>query len=90
MNIDLHIERLVLDGLTLDARHAPLVQEALEAELTRLLTHGGLSSGLQTGGVYRRLEADAIDRGDHKMPAQLGQQIAQSVYGSFASEAVKK
>jgi len=90
MNIHLHIERLVLDGLTVDGRHAPLVREALEAELTRLLTHSGLSSGLQTGGVFRRLEGDAIDRGDQKMPAQLGQQIAKSVYGSLASEAVKK
>ena len=90
MNINLHIERLILDGLTVEARHTPLLREAVEAELTRLLTEGGLSAGLRAGGVFRRLEADAIDWGGQKMPAQFGQQIAESVYGSLASKAVKK
>jgi hypothetical protein len=90
MNINLHIERLVLDGLTVEARHTPLLREAVEAEMTRLLTGGGLSSGLQSGGVFPRLEADAIDWGGQKTPAQFGQQIAESVYGSLASETVNR
>ncbi|HTG14489.1 MAG TPA: hypothetical protein VK747_04385 [Blastocatellia bacterium] len=90
MNINLHIERLIMDGLPVEARHTPLVQEAVEAELTRLLTDSGLSSGLQTVGVFPRLQADAIQLGGEKMPAQLGQQIAQSVYGSIGNDMVKR
>jgi hypothetical protein len=36
MNINLHIERLVLDGLAVGGGEAALVQTALEAELGRL------------------------------------------------------
>jgi hypothetical protein len=38
MNISVHIERLVLDGLFVSHGQRPLLQAAVEAELTRLLT----------------------------------------------------
>ena len=37
MNINLHIERLMLDGLSIASGEAALVQMAVEAELGRLL-----------------------------------------------------
>jgi hypothetical protein len=66
--INLHIERLVLEGLPLAAHEGPLVGEAVTAELTRLLGTGGqLAVGhaaplvrvppIQVGGGPRRLGA---------------------------------
>ena len=42
MNIRLHIERLILDGLPVNSVQSPQVKAAVEAELTRLLTADGL------------------------------------------------
>jgi hypothetical protein len=83
MNINLHIERLVLEGLPVEARHSALVREAIEAELSHLLSNGGVSSGLQSGGVLHRVQADALQLNADSNATQIGQQIAQSIYGSI-------
>jgi len=44
MNVDLHIERLVLDGVPLNRRQSVALKDALECELSRLLEHRGLAS----------------------------------------------
>ncbi len=85
MNIELHIERLVLDGLPIEHSQGPLVQAAVEAELTRLLAENGLASQLQSGGALPHLNANAIQLPPGGRPAQLGQQIAQSVYGGMSN-----
>ena len=58
MNINLHIERLVLDGVNIapDQRH--LLQASVETELTRLLTDGGLSPSLAQGTALPRISAE--------------------------------
>lgn len=84
MNINLHIERLILDGLPIEAKQGALVREAVEAELTRLLEANGLSTSLQAGGAMPSVRAEAISVTAEKTPAQIGQQIAQSVYGGFS------
>ena len=90
MNINLHIERLVLDGLPVEANDSAMLRAAIEAELTRLLTENGLSSRLQTGGALPRLQANANQLGGAGRPPQLGQQIAQTVYDSIGNEIEKK
>ena len=79
MNINLHIERLVLDGLPLSQRDGPAVQAAVEAELTRLLTEGGLSPDLLSGGALASVKANSINVEKESSPASLGQQIAGSL-----------
>lgn len=44
MNIELHIERLTLDGVVVDPGRRFDVQAAVEAELRRLLTAGGVTT----------------------------------------------
>jgi hypothetical protein len=85
MNIRLHIERLVLDGvpLGLDGRRA--LQAAVEAELTQLLTDGGLSAGLLSGGAVPQLQAEAIQLASDENPARLGTQVAQVVYDGLSN-----
>jgi len=83
MNIQLHVEQLVLDGLSLTASQGPLVQAALEAEMSRLLAEGGLAPGLLSGGTLPGLPAASIELAPQSDPATIGRQIAQSVHGGI-------
>ena len=86
MNINLHIERLILDRLPLGAGQGALVQAAVEAELSRLLVQGGIASSLQSGGALPSMRADAIQLTAQSTPAQMGQQIAHSVYTGMGKQ----
>lgn len=86
MNIKLHIERLVLDGLPVEQRHGAELQAAVETELTRLLTDDGLSSSLKPGAAIARVKAAAIQIRSGDKITGLGQQIARSVYGGIRNE----
>jgi hypothetical protein len=83
MNIRLYIERLILDGLPATSVRGPQVKAAVEAELTRLLTANGLSRELEGGGAVQGLSASPLRLSPETKPAQLGKQIAQSVYGGI-------
>jgi hypothetical protein len=78
MNIHLHIERMVLDGLPVSGGEAANVQAAVEAELARLLAgelvapHSSSAVGTVAGGEIRippRMTA-----------RQLGGEIGRSVF----------
>lgn len=84
MDINLHIERLVLDGLPVTRSQGALVQAAVEAELARLLSDGGLASTWRSGGAVPTVRADAIHlAAGESNPPQIGQQIARAVYGGL-------
>ena len=83
MNINLHIERLILDGLPITHSQGPLVRAAVEAELARLVTENGLAAGLQTGLAVPSVRADAIQLTSGNSPWQIGTQIAASVYSGI-------
>ena len=84
-SIHLHIERLVLDGVDIAPGQRPLLQASVTTELTRLLTDGGLAPSLAEGVALPRLSTGGIQLTDND-PAQLGRQIAQSVYGGIGHE----
>lgn len=66
MKINLDIERLVLDGVPIDHHDAPLVQTAVEGELTRLLDAEELRSRLNViSGATPRVTAEQITRAVH-------------------------
>jgi hypothetical protein len=83
MNINLHIERLILDGVPFETRNRTLLQSAIETELVRLLTENNIASNWQTGGAMPDMRADAIQLAPQHTPAQLGRQIAGSIYGGI-------
>jgi hypothetical protein len=83
MQMNIHIERLILDGLPLTRNQGALVQAAVEAELGRLLTERGLAASVQAGGALPSVRADAMQLKADSTPAQMGQQIAQAVYGGL-------
>jgi hypothetical protein len=86
VNIELHIERLILDGLSVEPRERPHLQAAVEAELTRLLTAGGLRSELLSGGAVRSLGAGEIHVTNQMRASHLGSHIAQAVHGGLGPE----
>jgi len=83
MNINVSIERLILDGLPLTHSQRPLVQAAVETELARLLAAGGLAAYLQAGVALRSIPGGSIQLPSDGNPNTLGQQIARAVYGGI-------
>ena len=82
-SIRLHIERLILDGLPIDRSQASDLQAAVEAELARLLTENGLGAHWQAGGAVPSVPASAVQLAQGSSPAEIGAQIARSVYSGI-------
>jgi hypothetical protein len=86
VNINLHIDRVVLDGILLSPSERGVFHACIETELVRLLMGGGLSRSLDHSTSVPLISADSILLAVGKEPKQLGQQIAQSVYGSLSHD----
>ena len=80
MKINLHIERLVLDGLPLERAHGSLVQAAVQQELSRLFAVNGIAPQLSPGGAMPHARGGDMQFAKEATPRQLGTQIAQSVH----------
>lgn len=85
MDINLHIERLVLDGLDLSTGQSELLQATVTHELTQLFNHGGLEPRLVNGATLNKVTTRNIQLNDSNAQS-IGQKIAQSVYGGIGSE----
>lgn len=83
MNVRLHIERLVLDGLPLASGQSQVVQAAVEAELGRLIAESGVAPGLPALGAVPALAAGNIQLAPDASAAGIGAQIAHAVYGGI-------
>jgi len=82
MNIELHIEHLVLDGLPLTPRQGRTVQGELEGELVRLLEQHGM--GRVSGAALPSLSVAPIQLSPGGEPAQWGRQIAHTLFAGLA------
>jgi hypothetical protein len=86
MNVQLHIERLVLTGVPLPPGGRVALAGSFGRELTRLIEDGGLAPPLLGGASTPRLTATlgpaaAARAGANSRPGQeLGRELAQSVY----------
>ena len=78
MNINLHIERLVLDGLPVDSRSGSSVGDGIRTELKRLLEANGRSANFVDAAT---LHAAQIPIAPGCSASALGRQIARSIYG---------
>ena len=84
MNINLHIERLVVDGLDIEPGQRHRLQPAIEAELRRLFSQGQLRPELMGGVAVPRIDVAPIRTSPAAGPADLGRQIAGSIHGGVA------
>jgi hypothetical protein len=82
MTIRIQINQLVLDGTPVQRQEAPVIVRAVEKELTRLLSEGGLSQNLASGGEYPEIRAGRMKITSNN-PREIGKEIAQAVYGGI-------
>ena len=97
MNLRVHIGELVLHGFPPGDRAR--IADAVQAELARLFTEGGVPAALTTGGAVERIDAGGFHTAAAVAPASTGSlqtanaartettgaQIAQTVYGRLAT-----
>jgi hypothetical protein len=83
MNVTVHIDRLVLDGIRIDAAGVPALRAAVEAEIGRLLATGPVPPGLLAGGAVPALRAPDLAAPPGGSPAAWGARIGRAVHGSF-------
>ncbi|HJQ29573.1 MAG TPA: hypothetical protein VJ827_09535 [Rubrobacter sp.] len=78
MNVELHIEELVLHGFPPEYRHR--IGGAVENELSRLLTEQGVPPSLRDGGDILRLDAGAFQMKPGLGADAVGARVARSLY----------
>jgi hypothetical protein len=83
MNINLHIERLILYGVDVPHSQRRLLQASVESELTRLFIKGGVPQHLASGSALPHVPASPIHMVGDSDPVRLGRQIATSVYAGI-------
>jgi hypothetical protein len=83
MNVRVHVERLVLEGIPLEPQAGPRLQAAVEAELTRLLA-AEVPPLLRGGGAVPVLHAEAGPLVGEGRPAPVGAQVARALYRSLS------
>jgi hypothetical protein len=83
MSIELHIERLVLDGMPLPHGRERQLRAALQRELAALLSTAGVGDRLRDHGSAPGLQGTAMRMGRDVGAAHLGRQIAGSVFGGL-------
>lgn len=79
MNINLHIDRLILEDIDLSPSERLRLQAAIEAELSNLLTVHGFPPHWQNSNWVPKLSI-RYNKIEIKHPVQLAQQISQSIY----------
>jgi len=84
MNVELHIEQLVLHGFAPSDRHR--IGAAIQQELARLLVEQGIPPGLAQGKTIGQLDGGAFEMRAGTPPRVIGAQIAQAIYGGLQYE----
>lgn len=83
--VTLHIERLVLDGLTYSVHERGQLQQALQQELTALIKSSGLGK-ITAGSMTPFLNAPAIRISGSSGATQVGTMVAGSVFNSLSQK----
>jgi len=83
MNVRLHIERLILDGVPMSPAGGRRMEAAATHELTRLLASGNFSSSVVSGGALAQLAAGPVQLDGGRDPVHVGRQIARAIYAGL-------
>lgn len=85
MNIQVDIERLVVDGLDLGSHGAADLQAALQIHLTRLLEEHGLPSLAIASTALPSLRGATVEWAQPACADLLGERIAASVHAGLTN-----
>ncbi len=78
MNIDFHIDHLILHGFNSGDRHG--IAQALEREVQHLLSQQGLPQSMQQPQARSDINAGEFSMNKGMGGRQVGQQVAQQLY----------
>jgi hypothetical protein len=79
MKVNLHIDRLVLEGFS--KAEGRTIGATLERELGHLITAGGLPPHLKGGAPIPHLDTGTLNLSPQTRPHAVGRQLARQVYG---------
>ena len=82
MNVELHIEELVLHGFSPGDRYR--IAEAVERELARWLAKQGVPHLLSNNVDLVEIDAGAFDVKPNAKSEMVGAQVAQAIYGGMS------
>ena len=78
MKIELHIERVILDGVPMDQPR--VLRRALERELSNRLKEGGLSPEFRQSAAVPYVGGETIEIRQGQPATRLSTQVARAVY----------
>jgi hypothetical protein len=81
--VNVHIERLILDGLSIPYHHQEQLQAAVETELGNLFTNK-LPESLMQCSALSEISAGDIQLTDESDPVSVGKEIGRAVYGGIS------
>jgi hypothetical protein len=84
MNINLHIDRLVLDGFDPQRLDSRELMRAIESELVNQLTANGIARHFQRSGAYSEISSKSPQTNETATSLGLGSQIAGIICGSIS------
>lgn len=88
MNIDLHIEELILFGFAPGDRQR--IAEAVQEELARLLRENKLPAVLENGGELSHLNVGSFTVRTGERPEFIGRHIGEMLYQGIAEDQQKE
>ena len=80
MNVNLHIERLIIEGLPVASSQGTRVRTAVEGELARMVAELGVPEQWRVGGAVPRVIAQDFTLASGERPDAIGRNIARSIY----------
>lgn len=84
MNIEVHIEALILDHCVPGERAR--IGEALRRELAKLIAARGLAASMSKETALSHVDAGSFDVGHRSHAQDTGERIARAVYGGLAHD----
>jgi len=86
VNINLHIERLIVDDLGIQPQQRDELKAAVAAAIRRQIVSQGIGSTMQAETSRSSVSGGSFSIENNPSIESLGQQIAQSVYGGIGCE----
>jgi hypothetical protein len=83
-NIELHIDRLVLDGVSI--QNLKLLGAVLEQELASHFENGGIPSSLMQDNHTSKLDGGRMNLRTGATSTSLGKDLANSIYAGFRNK----
>jgi len=80
-SVELHIEELVLHGFPTAGHEG--IGEAVQKELTRLLSEHGLPWSFSTIQEIERLDGGTLQLNSQSKPETIGNELARAIYGGM-------